>query len=401
MVPPDHFCCSTDGRGQIYCAENGIPNRFPAPRKTQCSPATFAAEIVQGSAESLSGLVLAQLARAGAPFIYGAFPTVMDMKTTIFSYGAAELSLMAAALAQMAQHYRLPFFGTAGATDAKYPDPQAAAEVAFSCLASALVGANLVHDVGCWLDHGSLASPGFLVLVQIMRSMQCRRPSKRQTPLNLIDQVGPDNRHRKAHQPLSAVWASDQRRNIRRWRPTGASGSGNRQKRGDGAPAGPLRDVQREQPDGSAVASICGGVVQSGLAALFARSVQYNFDKRRGVVSYRRIENYRLYGTGNGYRCVEFCKALGDDTRQRICECCWSERCVGDMLQRPTNPPSHHLNILKQFSLVWRGKMASKSAASAAASSPAAAWPSSTRGACLAMALFFGIHIDVFKYIER
>jgi trimethylamine--corrinoid protein Co-methyltransferase len=89
----------------------------------------------------------------------------MDMKTTVFSYGAPELSLMVAAMAQMAQFYKLPFFGTAGATDAKFPDAQAAAEVAFSCLSSALVGANLVHDAGSWLDHGSLASPAFMVLV--------------------------------------------------------------------------------------------------------------------------------------------------------------------------------------------------------------------------------------------
>ena len=37
--------------------------------------------------------------------------------------------------------------------------------MAFPCLASAAVGANLIHYVGSWLDHGSLASPAFMVLV--------------------------------------------------------------------------------------------------------------------------------------------------------------------------------------------------------------------------------------------
>jgi trimethylamine--corrinoid protein Co-methyltransferase len=157
---------------------------------------TFAGTIVQGSAESLSGLVLVQLVQPGAPFIYGAFTTVMDMQTTIFSYGAPEMSLMVAAMAQMAQHYKLPFFGTAGCTDAKFPDPQAAAEVVFSCLSSALCGANLVHDAGSWIDHGSLVSPAFMVLVNevlyMVKQFMVGIPVREETlALELIDRVGP------------------------------------------------------------------------------------------------------------------------------------------------------------------------------------------------------------------
>jgi trimethylamine--corrinoid protein Co-methyltransferase len=134
--------------------------------------------------------------RPGAPFIYGAFTTVMDMRTTIFSYGAPEMSLMVGAMAQMAQHYHLPFFGTAGCSDAKFPDAQAAAETAFSCLASALAGANLIHDAGSWLDHGSLASPGFMVLVNEILNMvnQFTRGmtvSDETLALDMMDRVGP------------------------------------------------------------------------------------------------------------------------------------------------------------------------------------------------------------------
>ncbi|MCX6028071.1 MAG: trimethylamine methyltransferase family protein [Chloroflexi bacterium] len=181
----------------LYCAEMGIPLiNFPAPQGGSTAPATFAGEVVQASAESLSGLVMAQLMRPGAPFIYGAFTTIMDMRTTIFSYGAPEMSLMTAALAQMAQHYRLPFFGTAGCSDAKFPDPQAAAEVAFSCLSSALAGANLIHDAGSWLDHGSLASPGFMVLVNeilyMVNQFMGGLPVNDETlALDVMDRVGP------------------------------------------------------------------------------------------------------------------------------------------------------------------------------------------------------------------
>jgi trimethylamine--corrinoid protein Co-methyltransferase len=201
----------------LFCAEKGIPLiNFPAPQAGSTAPATFAGEVVQGSAESLSGLVLAQLVRPGAPFIYGAFATVMDMRTTVFSYAAPEMSLMVAALAQMAQHYRLPFFGTAGCSDAKFADAQAAAEAAFSCLASALVGANLVHDSG-WLDHGSVASPAYLVLVNeildMVQQFMAGLPVNDETlALNVIDRVGPgkhylDEEHTYDH--FRDVWYSD------------------------------------------------------------------------------------------------------------------------------------------------------------------------------------------------
>jgi trimethylamine--corrinoid protein Co-methyltransferase len=201
----------------LFCAEKNIPLiNFPAPQAGSTAPATFAGEIVQGSAESLSGLVLAQLVNPGSPFIYGAFATVMDMRTTVFSYAAPEMSLMVAAMAQMAQHYQLPFFGTAGCSDAKFPDPQAAAEAAFSCLASALVGANLIHDAG-WLDHGSVASPGHMVLVnEILYMVEQFMPgmdvNDETLALDVIDRVGPGGHYLEqehTYEHFKGVWYSD------------------------------------------------------------------------------------------------------------------------------------------------------------------------------------------------
>jgi trimethylamine--corrinoid protein Co-methyltransferase len=201
----------------LFCAKKGIPLiNFPAPQAGSTAPATFAGEIVQGSAESLSGLVLAQLVNPGAPFIYGAFATVMDMRTTVFSYAAPEMSLMVAAMAQMAQHYRLPFFGTAGCSDAKFPDAQAAAEATFSCLASALVGANLIHDSG-WLDHGSLASPAYMVLVNeilhMVQQFMTGVPVNVETlALDVIHRVGPGGHYleeQHTYDHFRDVWYSD------------------------------------------------------------------------------------------------------------------------------------------------------------------------------------------------
>lgn len=181
----------------LYCARQNIPLiNFPAPQSCGSAPATFAGTIVQASAESLSGLVMHQLTRPGAPFIYGAFATVMDMRTTIFSYGAIEMSLMTAAMAQMAQYYRLPFFGTAGATDAKFCDAQAASEATYQIFSAAAVGSGLVHDCSSWLDHGSLVSPEFMVLVDeivdaVHHYMNGVPVTKNTLALALIDKVGP------------------------------------------------------------------------------------------------------------------------------------------------------------------------------------------------------------------
>lgn len=58
-----------------------------------------------------------------------------------------------------------------------------------------------------------------------------------------------------------------------------------------------------------------------------------------------------------GFDMVAFCKALGDETRQRILEILQAEgeKCVGDLVDlfnvsQPTI--SHHLNFLKQANLV-------------------------------------------------
>lgn len=58
--------------------------------------------------------------------------------------------------------------------------------------------------------------------------------------------------------------------------------------------------------------------------------------------------------------CVEFCKALADDTRQQILVMLVDEElCVGDIvdafdMSQPTI--SHHLGVLKQFRLVTSRK---------------------------------------------
>ena len=202
----------------IFSVENSIPLiNLSATQLGATAPASFAGTIVQGCAESLSGLVLAQAIKPGAPFVFGSQTTIMDMKTTIFSYGAVEMSLMVSGMAEMAQHYGLPFFGTAGATDAKFNDPQAGIEATFQTLAAAAVGSSLVHDCSSWMDHGSLVSPAFMILVNeilfmVNQFMQGIEVSQETMAVDLIDQIGPGGNYLQENHTIENirnVWYSD------------------------------------------------------------------------------------------------------------------------------------------------------------------------------------------------
>jgi trimethylamine--corrinoid protein Co-methyltransferase len=128
------------------------------------TPSTFAGCLAVANAEILSQFVVVQLKNPGAPIILGAIPSIMDMKTTIFSYGAPELSLMVGALSEILHSYKLPVFGTAGCTDAANVGIQAATDVTYQILTTMLTGADLVHDVSV-AYHGTVGFPELITLV--------------------------------------------------------------------------------------------------------------------------------------------------------------------------------------------------------------------------------------------
>ncbi len=158
-------------------------------------PMTLAGAIANGIAESLSGLVLNQLTSEGSPFIMGGVFTIMDQNTTIFSYGAPEFDIMMTALADISNYINIPMFGTAGCTDSKLVDEQAAIEDAISIVMSALSGANLIHDVG-YIEHGNTASLENLVISdeligyarRIVRGIEVNDDT---LATDIIDKVGP------------------------------------------------------------------------------------------------------------------------------------------------------------------------------------------------------------------
>ena len=180
----------------LLCAEKGIPNVvYGMPMSGATAPATFAGCLAIANAEILSQLVVLQLKNPGAPVIFGSIPSIMDMKTMIFSYGAPEMSLMVGALTELCHYYKLPMFGTAGCTDAEVIGVQAAAEVTYQILITALTGADLVHDVAV-MYHATMGSPELIVLVNeiigmvkvLMGGVEINDET---LPFDLIERLGP------------------------------------------------------------------------------------------------------------------------------------------------------------------------------------------------------------------
>jgi len=148
----------------LYAAAQGIPVIYtPCPICGATAPATLAGLLVQCLAENLTGVVLAQLRKKGAAVIIGGVVSIMDMSTTILSYGAPEMTLLSAAMTDVCKWLRLPMFSTAGCGDAKVLDQQAAIEASVSLTVAALSGANLIHDVG-YLESGLVGSYDMLVM---------------------------------------------------------------------------------------------------------------------------------------------------------------------------------------------------------------------------------------------
>jgi trimethylamine--corrinoid protein Co-methyltransferase len=181
-------------RKLMFMAEKGLPTTYtPVVLRGMSGPITAAGAIAMANAGELAGLVLAQLKREGTPVLLtGGVNDMADMRTMTDVYAAPENRVM---LVELAHYYGLPIFGLAGASDAKIPDEQAAAEAAFSLILETLGGGQLVHDVG-YLEGGRLNSVEQIVICDelinyVKRFMTGLEISEETLALDIIDEVGP------------------------------------------------------------------------------------------------------------------------------------------------------------------------------------------------------------------
>lgn len=142
----------------------------PGPQMGATAPITMAGGLVMSIAEILSSIVVHQLRRPGAPFVFGAGLHHMDMGAMQICYGSPEFQLTKAAVAQLGRRYGIPTWGYAGCSDAKVLDEQAAVEATMAVMMAKFTGANLIHDVG-YMESGLTGSYEMIVLTDELVAM--------------------------------------------------------------------------------------------------------------------------------------------------------------------------------------------------------------------------------------
>jgi trimethylamine--corrinoid protein Co-methyltransferase len=223
-------------RKLLLCAERGIPALWiPVTSGGTTGPITLAGTVAVNTAGVLAGVVLAQLAREGAPVVVPGFGgDSLDLRTMVDPYCGPEPKGVAASLAH---RWSLPMFSLGGCSDSKAVDGQAAAEAALTMLADALAGGHLIHDSG-YLEAGLTGSLAQLVICDeiagwIRALLRPFDTSDEALALDLADQLGVDGSfletdHTLAHFRERWYPSLFDRRGHEPWRIAGATTLGER-----------------------------------------------------------------------------------------------------------------------------------------------------------------------------
>ncbi len=121
------------------------------------APVTLAGALTLQHAESLAGITLAQVVRPGAPVVYGAFTSNVDMRSGAPAFGTPEAVKAALASGQLARLIGLPWRSSAVSTSV-VADAQAGYETMMNMMGAALAGANIIIHAAGWIESGLSAS---------------------------------------------------------------------------------------------------------------------------------------------------------------------------------------------------------------------------------------------------
>lgn len=136
------------------------------------TPVTLAGALVQQNAEALFGVALAQAARPGAPVMYGAFTSNVDLRSGSPAFGTPENTLANLAAGQLARRYGLPY-RSSNVNASNAVDAQAAYESMMGIWGAVMGGANLVYHGAGWLEGGLTASyEKFVLDVELIQHMK-------------------------------------------------------------------------------------------------------------------------------------------------------------------------------------------------------------------------------------
>jgi len=165
-------CCPTapikwsdvTSQNLVDCARWSIPvELISMPLSGFMAPVTLAGSLVQQTAENLSGVVISQLVRPGAPMLYGGSPAIFDVRYETTPMGAVETMMLDCANSEIGKRLGMPTQGYIALSDAKQLDAQGGLETGIGATLAALSGINSVSGPGM-LDFESCLSLEKLVV---------------------------------------------------------------------------------------------------------------------------------------------------------------------------------------------------------------------------------------------
>ena len=200
-------------QNMIDSARHGIPSELVSmPLAGATSPVTLAGAVVQHTAECLSGVTINQLAKAGAPIVWGGSPAAFDMREGTTPMGAVGTWMIDCAYTEIGKALGMPTHAYLGMTDAKIVDAQSGLESSGGTLMAALSGVNMVSGAGM-MDFESCQSYEKLVIDAEIIGMSKRlikgiEPRDNPIALTLIRELG----HRADYlaQPHTLKWFAEE-----------------------------------------------------------------------------------------------------------------------------------------------------------------------------------------------
>jgi trimethylamine--corrinoid protein Co-methyltransferase len=158
----------------VDCARYSIPVEFISmPLSGFMAPVTLIGSAVAHTAETLSGVVISQLSRPGAPVLYGGSPAIFDVRYETTPMGAIETMMIDCANNEIGKHLGMPTQAYISLSDAKQLDAQAGLESGIGATLAALSGINNISGPGM-LDFESCHSIEKLVVDNEISGMTAR-----------------------------------------------------------------------------------------------------------------------------------------------------------------------------------------------------------------------------------
>jgi trimethylamine--corrinoid protein Co-methyltransferase len=121
------------------------------------APAAIGGTLAQLNAEALAGIALVQMIEPGAPVVYGAFQTNVDLRSGAPVFGSPESQIALIVSAQLARRHGLPYRSGGMFTSSKIADAQSAYESVQVMLPTIMARVNFVLHAAGWLEGGLTA----------------------------------------------------------------------------------------------------------------------------------------------------------------------------------------------------------------------------------------------------